>query len=75
LPTRSRPGFEGIDASGNTKMLRGRSVTPRNSQGVTNGTSPNMFYTFGDNRISLNGDGACGPQDISSALNTSFTTH
>jgi hypothetical protein len=55
------------------KVLLGRSVITGNlSFGVYNQTSPNTFYTYGNNQINLNGNGSGGTQDINGALNTSF---
>jgi hypothetical protein len=54
----------GIEADGTAQVVLGRSVVTNNSNGVNNGTSPNTFYSFGDNRIELNafnlGAGALG---------------
>jgi hypothetical protein len=58
---------QGIVAFGPpVNVLLGRSVISGNNTGIVNGTSPNTFYTYKDNRINLNGT------DISGALNTSF---
>jgi hypothetical protein len=41
--------------SGNERVLLGRSVISANSSyGVVNNTNPNMFYSYGDNRIDEN---------------------
>jgi hypothetical protein len=61
-------GFSGIEADNTAaKVLLGRSVITGNATGVTvaNGAT---VYTYGDNRINLNGT------DISGTLNTSFAT-
>jgi hypothetical protein len=61
---------QGIVAFGGTvNVLLGRSVISGNNTGIVNGTSPNTFYTYGDNRINLNGT------DGYSSLNTSFGPH
>src|SRR5262249_28583245 len=47
---------DGIDAFGSPSIVLGRSVITANSQdGVNNHTIANTFYTYGDNRINLNG--------------------
>jgi hypothetical protein len=61
-------GFWGIEADNTAaKVLLGRSVITGNATGVAvaNGAT---VYTYGDNRINLNGT------DISGTLNTSFAT-
>jgi hypothetical protein len=45
----------GISAVGGAMVLLGRSVITGNGTGVANGTSPNGFYTYKDNRINGNG--------------------
>jgi hypothetical protein len=61
---------QGIVAFGPpVNVLLGRSVITGNNTGVVNGTSPNTFYSYGDNRINLNGT------DGYSSLNTTFITH
>jgi hypothetical protein len=45
----------GINAQSTANVLLGRSVIIGNGTGVANTTSPNTFYTYGDNRINLNG--------------------
>jgi hypothetical protein len=74
-------GQIGILANNNSKVLLGRSVITGNGpstgdfgSGIQNQTT-NTFYSYGDNRINLNGNGAGGEEDINGALNTSFTTH
>jgi hypothetical protein len=47
-------GLNGIYADTTTKVLLGRSVVTENATGIMNGTSPNTFYTYKDNRINLN---------------------
>jgi hypothetical protein len=59
--------IDGIVAETPANVLLGRSVITGNGIGVDNLTSPNTFYTYGDNRINLNGT------DISGPLNTTFT--
>jgi hypothetical protein len=44
----------GILAQHSPTVLLGRSVFTSNSQGVVNQTSPNGFYSYGDNRINGN---------------------
>jgi len=61
--------FFGIVASTPANVLLGRSVITGNGTGVQNSTSPNTFYSYGDNRINLNGT------DGYSSLNTTFITH
>jgi hypothetical protein len=46
--------IRGIEASGGSQVVLGRSVVTGNGTGITNGT-PGTFYTYGDNRINLNG--------------------
>jgi hypothetical protein len=50
------------------KVTLGSSVITGNSNGIFNSTSPNSFYTYGNNEINLN-----TATDISGALNASFT--
>jgi hypothetical protein len=57
----------GVDASGPATVLLGRSVIIENGIGIHNATSPNAFYTYGDNRINLNGADISG-----TALLTTF---
>jgi len=45
----------GVSANGTASVVIGRSVITGNSTGILNSTSPNTFYTYGDNRINLNG--------------------
>jgi hypothetical protein len=60
----------GIAFSNNTNVLLGRSVITGNQGGIQNATSPNAFYTYGNNQINLN----AGGNDISFApLLTTFT--
>jgi hypothetical protein len=57
----------GIYTSGTPKILLGRSVITGNiTDGVSNNTLPNTFYTYQNNQINLNGT------DIAGALNTTF---
>ncbi len=58
----------GIAVNGTPNVLVGRSVITGNTTGIDNQTSPNTLYSYGDNRINLN------VTDISSPVNTSFTT-
>jgi hypothetical protein len=45
----------GIEAYGTAKVTLGRSVITANSgHGIFNSTSPNTFYTYGNNQINLN---------------------
>jgi hypothetical protein len=53
----------GIIAIGALTVLLGRSVISFNNNGVKNQTSPNLFFSYQDNRIDGNNN------DISSALN------
>ena len=66
--------IDAISASGNTtgvsagttvRMILGRSMITDNGTGVDNGTSPNSFFSYKDNRITGN-----TISDISSPLNT-----
>jgi hypothetical protein len=58
----------GIYTSGTAKILLGRSViTGNSSDGVSNNTAPNTFYTYQNNQINLNGTDIAG-----SSLNTTF---
>src|SRR5262249_30149092 len=60
----------GITFGDNTRVLLGRSVITGNQGGIQNATSPNAFYTYGNNQINLN----AGGNDISGApLLTTFT--
>jgi hypothetical protein len=59
----------GINASGTPSILLGRSVIFGNvTFGVNNGTSPNTFYTYDTNRISLNRFG-----DVLNTLSTLYS--
>jgi len=61
---------DGINVTGKVQMLLGRSVITGNFNiGVANTTSPNTAYSYGDNRINLNGTDISG-----TALNTVFKT-
>jgi hypothetical protein len=57
----------GIDAFGTVNVLLSRSVIQGNATGITNNTSPNAFYTYGNNLIDLNGS------NITSPLNATVT--
>jgi hypothetical protein len=66
-------GSTGIDADGTPNVTLGRSViTGNGSYGVVNGTTPNTFYSYQDNRINGNGTGPTddvnGSMMISDAL-------
>ena len=62
-------GF-GINFSGTANVLLGRSVITGNLDGgIKNNTSPNTFYTYGNNQINLNPSGDI----IGSPLLTTFT--
>jgi hypothetical protein len=59
----------GVVAENHANVLLGRSIIAGNSVvGIHNVTSPNTFYTYGDNSIDLNDNGA----DIDGPLSTSF---
>jgi hypothetical protein len=58
----------GIYALTTSDMLLGRSVITGNTTGLYNDTSPNTIYTYGDNRINLNGTDING-----AALNTTYS--
>src|SRR5258708_682728 len=65
--TTSNSNVVGISAIHTSKVTLGRSVITANTyDGINNGTSPNTFYSYQDNRINGNGT------DISSPLNTTF---
>ncbi len=57
----------GIYANGPTTVMLGRSVVTSNFTGVSNSTSSNAFYTFGNNDIARN------QTDIAGTLNTAYT--
>jgi hypothetical protein len=57
----------GIDVSGTTNALLGRSFVTANTTGIMNNTS-NTFYSFQNNEIGLNGS------DVSGALNKTMYT-
>ena len=60
----------GVEASHTSNVLLGRSViTGSFDWGISNNTSPNTFYSYGDNRINLNAIDING-----SAPNTTFKT-
>lgn len=46
--------FSGISAFQSVHVLLGRSVITGNGNGIQNQTSPNTFYSYGDNRINGN---------------------
>jgi hypothetical protein len=60
----------GIQDNFAANVLLGRSVITGNSTGIQNNTSPNSFYSFGDNRINGN-----ATTDGYASLSTSFTPH
>jgi hypothetical protein len=62
----------GVTATATANVLLGRSVITGNNSGIFNGTSPNTFYTYKDNRINLNTVADVQTSGGSSALNTSF---
>jgi hypothetical protein len=47
-------GSEGIGGAGTAKILLGRSTVTGNAIGIENNTSPNTFFTYGNNQIDLN---------------------
>ena len=59
----------GIGANGTPDVLLGRSVIAGNGTGVSDSTSPNTFFTFGDNRINGN------TTDGYTSLNGTLTPH
>jgi hypothetical protein len=61
----------GINANGIAKVLLGRSVITGNGTGISNSTSPSTIYTYGNNRINLNGANNNGNIG-GSALNTTY---
>jgi hypothetical protein len=63
---------DGIATGGTVNVLLGRSVITGNNTGVFNGTAPNTFYTYKDNRINLNTTADVDTTGGSSALNTTF---
>jgi hypothetical protein len=62
----------GIAASGAAKVVLGRSLVTGNGTGVFNNTSPTTFYSYGDNRINLNGTD--GYSSLTTG-NTIYSTH
>jgi hypothetical protein len=60
----------GIQAVNTPSVTLGRSVINGNAIGVNNNTSPNTFYTYGNNQINLNIADIGGGTP---ALNTTFT--
>ena len=76
LPNTLTLSIDNVEVTGNAtgivmfdapKVILGRSVITGNGLGILNQTSPNTFYTYGNNQINLNPNG-----DISAALNTTF---
>ncbi len=60
--------INGMGASNTAKVLLSRSViTDNTDNGIENSTTPNTFYTYGNNQINLNAT------DILGTLNTTFT--
>jgi hypothetical protein len=59
----------GVYAQGTANVLLGRSVVTGNGTGISNSTSPSTVYSYGDNRINLNGSGS-GDDIVTNALNT-----
>jgi hypothetical protein len=64
---------DGVTATATANVLLGRSVITGNDTGIFNGTSPNTFYTYKDNRINLNTVVDIQTSGGSSALNTSLS--
>jgi hypothetical protein len=62
-------GLRTTAAPNMSEVLLGRSAITGNGTGIDNSTSPNMFYTYGDNRINGNSPDIGG---TTGALNTSF---
>jgi hypothetical protein len=60
--------FFGIAALNTVNVLLSRSVIQGNGTGILNNTSPNTFYTYGNNLIDLNAS-----NNISSPLNATVT--
>jgi hypothetical protein len=60
-------GGSGINAIGTPIVLLGRSVITGNVVGVDNSTSPNTFYSYGNNAINQNGT------DVTPTAMTSYT--
>jgi hypothetical protein len=58
----------GIDAMGAVTVLLSRSVISFNNIGVSNGTSPNLFFSYQDNRIDGNNTDISAPLNNSRAL-------
>jgi hypothetical protein len=58
----------GIDAMGAVTVLLSRSVVSFNNIGVSNGTSPNLFFSYQDNRIDGNNTDISAPLNNSRAL-------
>jgi hypothetical protein len=58
----------GIAFDNAANVLLTRSVIQSNATGIANDTSPNTFYTYGNNVINLNGGGG----DITNPLNTTL---
>jgi hypothetical protein len=64
----SNNSLYGITVGGTAQVFLGRSVIANNPfGGVVNDTSPNTFYSYGNNQINLNNP------DINNPLNTAFT--
>jgi parallel beta helix pectate lyase-like protein len=61
----------GVLAEGTATVLLGRSVITSNITGVANSTSPNTFYSYGNNAINNNGTGPA--DDIVGTMNTTYT--
>jgi hypothetical protein len=60
---------QGILANGTSNVLVGHSVISGNVTGLSNTTSPNTFYTYGNNQINLNTTADFG----GTSPNTAFT--
>src|SRR6267142_213226 len=63
----------GINATGDVSALLGRSLITGNGTGVSNNTTSNTFYTYGDNRINLNTIADIG--GATGSLNKTFLPH
>jgi hypothetical protein len=61
-------GGDGIFAGSTATVLLGRSVITGNAIGVYNGTSPNAFFTYMDNRINANTTNVAGTALLTETL-------
>ena len=65
----------GVAATGTTHLLLSRSIVTGNGTGVSNRTSPNTLYSYGDNRINGNlTDVASGTVTISGEVSGDLVT-